>query len=140
MSFGYTPYALLLLASAAVLAALAFYAFRRRSTPGATAFALLMLAACERKLTHALELGAAGLSAKVFWSKVGYLGVVALPPVWLAFALYYTGLEKRWLTRRNLALLSVVPLITLALVWTNGAHGLVWSSIGIDASGSCRHA
>jgi hypothetical protein len=66
VSFRYTPYTLLLLAIAAVLAALAFYAFKRRGTPGATAFALLMLAACEWKLTYALELGAAGLAAKVF--------------------------------------------------------------------------
>ncbi len=135
MSFQYTSYALLPLASAAVLAALSFFAFRRRATPGATPFALLMLAGCQWKLAYALEMGAADLPAKVLWAKVGYLGLAALPLAWLAFALNYTGSGKRLLTPRNLALLSLVPLLTVGLTWTNGAHGLVWDSTRLDASG-----
>ena len=92
VSFGYAPYALLLMASAAVLAAPGVIAVRRRSTPGATAFALVMMAACEWKLSHALEMGANALSSQVFWSKAAYLGAVALPPAWLSLALHYTGL------------------------------------------------
>ena len=39
------------------------------------------------------------------------------------------------LTRRNLLLLAIIPLITVLLVWTNGIHGLVWSEVTLDRSG-----
>jgi PAS domain-containing protein len=84
---------------------------------------------------YALELGAGDLAAKVFWAKVEYLGIAAVPLAWLVFALRYTGREG-WLTRRNLALLAALPLVTLLLVWTNEAHGLVWSSTRLGAPGA----
>jgi PAS domain S-box-containing protein len=52
------------------------------------------------------------------------LGAVT-PVMWLTFAIQYAGRGK-WLSRRNLTFLSLIPLLTIALVWTNGLHGLVW--------------
>ena len=52
----------------------------------------------------------------------------------MLFALLYTG-RGRWVTRRALMLLAVVPAISLALIWTNGAHHLFWSFREIDTSG-----
>jgi signal transduction histidine kinase len=46
----------------------------------------------------------------------------------LWFALEYARLD-RWLTRRNLALLSISPLVGLLLIFTNQTHHLVWQSI-----------
>ncbi len=34
-----------------------------------------------------------------------------------------------------MALLAVVPAITLLMVWTNETHGLIWSSVELDTSG-----
>jgi len=130
----YTPYNIPLLIATAVMAALALFAWRRRTVSGATPFALLMLAVAEWSLGYVLELGNADLPTKVFWAKVQYLGIVTVPLTWLAFVLQYTG-RARWLTRRNLALLAIVPLITLLLVWTNEIHGLIWSEVIIDTSG-----
>src|SRR5207302_390629 len=67
-------------------------------------------------------------------SKVEYLSITAGPIFWLAFAAHYTR-HDRWLTPRARALLSVIPLTTLALVFTNEAHGLIWSKITLDTSG-----
>ena len=92
---------------------------------GAATLALLMAAAAEWSWGYALETGAVDLATKLFWAKVQYLGIVTLPLAWLAFALQYTR-QDRWLTRRNIALLSIVPALTLLLVWTNQAHRLVW--------------
>ena len=139
VSLHYTPYASLSLASAAALAVLAALAWGRRDAPGAKAFAALMLAGCWWKLVYALVLASGGLDAKLFWVKVEYLGVVTMPLAWLALALGYAGVWGRRTRRRVLALLAVVPLATLALVWTNGArgepHGLVWASAALDRSG-----
>jgi PAS domain S-box-containing protein len=129
-----TPYSYLLLAAAAISAALVFYAWRRRGTPGAIPLALLMAGVCVWAAGYALELSGADLPTKVLWAKVEYLGIVTVPPAWLAFALQYTGREGL-LTRRNLILLSIIPLITLLLASTNEAHGLVWSYTGLEASG-----
>ena len=135
MHWQYTPYVLPVFIAAAIAAALAFLAWRRRSLPGATPFALLMLAVAEWSLGYALELGSADLPTEVFWVQVEYLGIVSVPTMWLVFVLQYTG-RKKWLTRRNTALLAIVPLVTLLLAWTNDLHGLIWSDVKQDTSGS----
>ena len=134
MRWQVTPYSYLLLMAAALSAALVSYAWRRRGTPGAETLALLMAGLCIWTAGYALELSGADLPTKIFWAKVEYIGIATVPVAWLAFALQYTGGEAR-LTGRNLALLSALPLITLLLAWTNEAHGLIWSSTGLDEDG-----
>jgi len=131
----YTPYILPLLAAAAISVALALYAWRRRSAPGVAPFIAVMLAVAEWSLASALQLVSTDLAAKLFWSKVRYLGVVVVSTAWLILVLQHTGREK-WLTRRNLILLTIEPLATLLLTWTNEFHHLIWRSIGLEVSGS----
>ena len=134
MRWHYNPFVFPLLA--AVLAiAIAFSAWRRRSMAGATLLAVLMVAVAEWSLEYALELRSATLENKLLWAKLEYLGIVTAPVAWLSFALQYTGQEK-WLTRRNLARLLLIPVFTLLLVWTNDSHGLIWSSAQLHQSGS----
>jgi hypothetical protein len=71
---------------------------------------------------------------ELFWAKIGYAGTVAAPLAWAVFAVAYTG-RDRWLAPRRLALVSVIPLVTLLLVLTNSAHQLVWSDPVLDRSG-----
>jgi PAS domain S-box-containing protein len=80
-----------------------------------------------------LELGSVALESKIFWGKVQYLGIASLPPLWAVFALQYTN-PGRWLTRRNLLLLAIIPIITIALVWTNEAHSLIWRQTKLQIS------
>jgi PAS domain S-box-containing protein len=135
MHWQHTPYTLPLIISAAISAALALFAWRRRPVSGATPVALLMLAVAQWQLGYALELASADLPSQLLWAKVEYLGMVMVPVAWLAFVFQYTGRE-RWLARRNLALLAIEPLVTLLLVWTNDLHGLIYSNIRLDTSGS----
>jgi PAS domain S-box-containing protein len=94
-----------------------------------------MFAVAEWSLGYTLELVSPALSTKLFWDNTTWLGAVSAPMLWLAFVLQYTG-RAGWLTRRNIALLVVEPLVTLLLVWTNPFHGLVESAIKLDTSGS----
>jgi PAS domain S-box-containing protein len=82
-------------------------------------------------LGYALGLASADLSAKVFWNKVQFLGAVIAPVAWLNYALRYAGHEK-WLTRRRVVLLGLVPFITLLFAFTNEAHGLLWSQVTLN--------
>ncbi|HEX9440650.1 MAG TPA: histidine kinase N-terminal 7TM domain-containing protein [Roseiflexaceae bacterium] len=127
MRWQYTPYALPLIIAAIICAVLAIHAWRRRPAPGATIFVVMMLAVTEWTSGYALELSSAELPMVIFWAKLEYLGIVVGPVAALILALAYTGRE-RWLTRRRLALLASIPIVTLLLVWTNDLHGLIWRS------------
>jgi len=133
MAWQWTPYTIPLIMVVAISAISALYVWRR-CTPWYRTGALLLLAGAVWLLGYALELGGAELPTKIFWNKVQYIGMAIVPTAWLILAFQYTGREK-WLTRRNLALLSIVPLITLLLVFTNEAHGLIWSYVVLDADG-----
>lgn len=84
---------------------------------------------------YGFEIGSLDIGSKVFWSQVQYLGIVTVPVAWFVFAMIYTGRE-RWIQPLNLALLAMVPLVTLVLVWTNGLHGLIWERTAIGPSGT----
>jgi signal transduction histidine kinase len=127
VSWHVTPYAVALFAAAVISAAAALAAWQRRDAPGGLPLALLMGAVAEWSLAFALEAAAVGVSAKIFWATIQYLGLVSSPVFLLMFALEYAQLDH-WLTRRRLAALWVIPLVTMAMAATNGWHGLLWTS------------
>jgi PAS domain S-box-containing protein len=129
MQWQNSPYAWAMILTALASGIVVLLAWRRRPAPGSWPMVFLMSAVALWSFAYALELGSANLEAQIFWAKVQYLGIVSVPVIWLVLALEYTGLD-RWLTRRNLLLLAIVPLLTLLLVWTNELHGLIWAQVG----------
>ena len=77
-----------------------------------------------------LEIASVDLSAKLLWGKIQYIGIVIVPLAWLIFAITH-AYQSRRVTLRSALVLSLVPLITVALVWTTEAHGLIWKEIGL---------
>lgn len=135
MNRHFSLYIWFLAGAAVVSVTLALLSWRRRSTPGAALFALLMLATAEWALMYALELESKNLPTALLWAKTGYLGIVTIPAAWLAFVLQHTGREK-WLAHRRWLLLTVEPAITVPLVWTNEAHGLIWKEVSWQTCGA----
>jgi PAS domain S-box-containing protein len=133
MSLKYTPYLIPLFTAAIVSIILAIYGWRRRHAPGAMPFTLLMISVAQWSCAYAFELGSAALQTKILWAHIKYLGVVIVPVAWLFFALKYTRREQ-WLKRQKIVLLTIVPLVTLLLVWTNDLHGLIWRTSELDTS------
>jgi PAS domain S-box-containing protein len=131
MTWQYHPYIVPLLIAGGVALAVAAVAWRRRAAPGGAALALLMLAAAEWALAYAAHWAGADMATKIFWLKALMLGNAALPVLFLAFACSYTN-AGHWLTRRNLILLALGPLITLLVVWSNAAHGLFWKQFWLE--------
>ena len=134
MDWQYSPYAPLLVLSAVICLCLAVFAWRRRPARGALPLALLMFVAAQSTLAYVLELVSADLPTMIFWAKVEYVGFVILPAAWLAFALEYTG-RSWWLTRRNVLLLAMEPMLTLLILFTNELHGWFYLQITLDSSG-----
>jgi PAS domain S-box-containing protein len=134
MRFQFIPYTWALLASAAVVTAMGFYAWRQRRVPGARPVAVISATAAVWSLANALEMAGIDLPTKLFWANVQYACYGVLPLACLALALHSAGREQ-WLTRRRLAWLAVVPAITLVLVWTEPLHSLVRQDISLDTAG-----
>jgi PAS domain S-box-containing protein len=125
MAWQGTPYTTLLIAAAVISAVSALYVWRRHPIPGSGTVILTACAGAVWMTGYALELGSPDPTTKDFWNKVQYLGIVIVPTSLFVFTLQYTG-RKPWITARNLLLLSIEPILTLLLVFTNEVHGLVW--------------
>ena len=128
-------YLALLLCSAAVTLLLSVYAWRhRRDAPGAHVFAFTTLSITLWPVAAALETLSPDLPTKLFWVNVQYLSIVTIPLGWALTSFEYTT-DGQWLTRRRVLLLSVLPVITLFLAWSNDPHGLIRHDVFLDTSG-----
>lgn len=133
MQWQINPYVFPMLLSAVLASSLAVLAWRRRPVPGATTLAVLMLVLTVWAILYAIELAAVDLASKLFWARLQYAAFLFVPVLWLVFVLQYTNQEKM-LNRRSIVLLAVVPLVTLALVWTTERHGLIYRRVSLDTS------
>ncbi len=123
-------FALPLIVVAFLLAGLAVHALRQHHRSGALTLGLLLLAMAVWSAGYAVELLVPTLNGKMLAAKAQYMGIVAIPPLWLAFALRYTG-HGAWLTNRRRLLLALPAAITFLLVMTNERHELIWVHVGL---------
>jgi PAS domain S-box-containing protein len=128
-----SPSVIPLFVSIFVALGLAILSWRRRETPSALYFFILMLGVTIWAFGTALELLVVDLTTKILFAKVTYIGVVAVLAAWMAFVLQITE-HERWLTRRTFILLLIDPILTLTLVWTNELHGLIWTEVTLTVS------
>ena len=130
----FNPVALSLAIPALISGSLAFYAFARRPVVGSRVFAFLMLALCVWSVFYGLELSCVTIDGMLACAAVEYLGIASVPVLWLILTLLYTGREK-WVTRRNVILLFVVPSITVVMVATNQLHHFYYDTASVDTGG-----
>lgn len=64
---------------------------------------------------------------QVGFQRIVYLGVIGATTSWLLFAICFSGFD-RWLDKRLIIVLLVVPLSSTALVMTLGQHQLLYTS------------
>ncbi|WP_322798632.1 histidine kinase N-terminal 7TM domain-containing protein [Thermoflexus sp.] len=128
------PLILMLFGAASIALGVAVYAWRARPAPGSTALFLLNMLIALWTSGYALELLQIDLPNKIFWAKVQYLGIAFVPTLWLIVALQYTG-RARWTSPIRLGVLSLEPLLTIGLAWTNEHHGLIWATVALDTHG-----
>jgi PAS domain S-box-containing protein/putative nucleotidyltransferase with HDIG domain len=100
-------------------------AIKRRHRPTWKIGLVLLLACAEITFAHAMQEISSDFSDRVFWYKMTQLGFTILPAAFLCLAIRYIEPERR-VKLGMLALLSVIPLITNAMIFTNEFHGLMW--------------
>lgn len=113
---------------------IACYAWRRRSIPGATIIFFLMLGASVAVFAHGMELMSLALPDKLIWVKIRYMGTALIYPMLLLLALWYTN-RRQWLTVRGVMLLFILPVFSLAALFTDNLHHLHYASLGLDTDG-----
>jgi PAS domain S-box-containing protein len=116
---------------ALLLLALSGYAWHRRRVPGASSFAIGCVFSALWIAGSLMELAAVDVGTKILWVKFQAIWQVPATTAIACFVLEYAW-PGRWLTRRNLALLSLAPLTFMVLILTDDLHHLVWHGFAFD--------
>jgi len=92
---------------------------------------LMMLADSYWAINAGLDANATSLAAHRLLTVLSYPGVVSVPVFFFIFVVIFSDHED-WLSKRNLALLWLIPIITVLLVVTNEWHHFHWSYLVPD--------
>lgn len=123
------PSALVLGSIVAAVVAVAVASWRQRDrTRGARSFALLALASALWVLAEGAQAIATDPIARLTWMQLRVLAVAALPVAFLVFANDDARRVPR-LDRHAVALLLVIPAISVGLAWTFPLHELLWRAV-----------
>lgn len=117
-------YIIFLLISGTLPIFLGFYLRKREVSTRVKLFEAVMASASFWSFAYLLQVLSVWPSP-AFWLKFKYMGIVVLPVAWLSFALEYVG-KKKWVSRRNVFVLSLIPILTLVSAWTNNMHHFFW--------------
>jgi diguanylate cyclase (GGDEF)-like protein/PAS domain S-box-containing protein len=119
----YTPY---LFVSALIALITASIAWKRRTAPGATPLFLMLISMSIWAGSNGLLLESKDPNWQIFWFDILTLGAFMGTPAFWAFGVEFTN-RRRWLTTRNLLLISAVPVVSVILSWTTDYHGLFYT-------------
>lgn len=110
---------------------LGYFSWRRRKVPGALAFAVGCFFAMLWTIGSCLEIAAVDFSTKVFWVKFHALWQIPTVTALSCFFIEYAGFG-RFLTRRNLILISFPVIVFFSLMVTDQYHHLIWTSFSME--------
>jgi len=89
-------------------------------------------------ISYAFEFANPDLDLKILWSKISYLGIAFIPVCYFIFTTAYSQ-KKNFINSKNIVLLSIIPVLTIILVFTNEKHHLMWPSISLDLANNIAH-
>jgi PAS domain S-box-containing protein len=133
-AYAYTPAIWPPLVAAVLLAAIGLYAWRRRDAPGAKPFVAISVLSILILLGIAFEAAAVAPAMKLAWYKFQFVLLVVAVTAVTCFVLDY-AYPGRWLTRRNVILLSIPGLLCLIMAVINDSQ-LIWRQLEGGADGS----
>lgn len=115
-------YALLLTIAAGFSLVSAALLWRRWNVPGVTPLFVFFIGLFVWSATYVPYWLVTTSAARLFWLDVTFFGVVIGPTALFVFTLYFAQ-HERWVTRRFVLLLTIQPILTLVLLWSDPAHG-----------------
>lgn len=136
MHWQYTSIVWIYVAGAVLAGWMAVYAWRRRTIPGAAAFALMETGTAVWSAGYALEICRSDLPSMIFYANVAWTGAAIEVPAILALGLQFIRAGK--FSRRTIFWQALLPAITLVIVWTSNFHNLVRHSMSVRTVGSLK--
>jgi signal transduction histidine kinase len=121
----YTVYLVLAPIAGVISIASTIIAWRGRKVSGFTSLIWLLVCVTGFLTFNLLEFLTPTEAATFFWARAAYLFVTALPALWIAFALEYTG-RRRWIQPGRFWVLCLVPLVTLVCALYNPLSTWMW--------------
>jgi signal transduction histidine kinase len=131
--YAYTPHIWPSVLTVFFLIGLGSYSWHRRNVPGALPFAIYCLLALPMLAGKIIGYLAIDFETKIVWFRVENSWWLPVATAMTCFILEYAR-PRRWLTRRSLLLLSIAPLLALALILTNDIHHLSIREYGFNGS------
>jgi PAS domain S-box-containing protein len=86
----------------------------------------LVASAAVWAFAYGMEFAASGIDSKILWAKFSYLGISFLPVFYFCFASSFSS-KLNIINKTNIGLISVIPVMTIILVFTNDFHHLIWT-------------
>ncbi|KYC49471.1 MAG: sensory histidine kinase AtoS [Candidatus Methanofastidiosum methylothiophilum] len=126
----FTVYQIPLFLSSIVSVILIGLLLKRKKSRVNTYLMLLLISIFIWSFTDLLNLFSTSLSEKIFWTNFTYFGSAILPVFWILFVLEYVG-KGDVITRFRIILLSIIPIVSIILLWTNDYHQLMRESINL---------
>lgn len=123
----------LLLISGAILAALAFYAHKKKQVAGAQAFSLLLAAMMVHTIAYAFELRSESLAQMRFIVLIEYLAA-AFYPALLVNYIHQQSKDKHMVKKFLVLLLAILNMLVYLSVFTNDYHNLYYTKTFLDFS------
>lgn len=105
---------------------------RRMRVPGALSLAVLSFSIALWSASYLLQKGLP--SGGLLYAAISYLGAAAVSIALFSFCLTYTN-RSRWISRRNMALLSVLPALTQLLFWVEPWRRIFFTGWGFTSIG-----
>ncbi|MGQ3329704.1 histidine kinase N-terminal 7TM domain-containing protein [Halorubrum sp. FL23] len=113
---------------------LGYVAWTDREEPGGTEVALYLLCGGGISLLYAVRVAAASELAMIVALNLSTPLVAAVPGVWMAFVLAFTG-HDRWRTENRTVALAAPAFVWVLTAWSSGTHGLSRRSLTAVADG-----
>ncbi len=125
MAYTFTLYSIIFLVTTMISLFVAFLAWQRKHINGAKELTRLTIVSAIWTFANFFESAAILPETKIFWSKIEYFGAAGTPLFYLFFTLRFTG-NHRFITHKTFGILAIVPLVTIALAFTNELHHIIW--------------
>ncbi|MGM0499889.1 MAG: histidine kinase N-terminal 7TM domain-containing protein [Bacillota bacterium] len=133
MNYKFVPYLIPLTASFIIMIILAFYSYKNCNVKGAKTFVLNMILGAIWAGANALEMAGSDFETKIIWANLQYLVYAFAPLAWLTMVLQFSSRENL-VNKKNLLLMSIIPVTTFFLAWTDQYHGLIRSNFELKAA------
>jgi diguanylate cyclase (GGDEF)-like protein len=110
---------------------IAIFAYLNRQAPGAIPLGITLSAVALYLAFNLMELMAPDEQMTRFYASLCYLFIGIIPLGWISFAFEFTD-HKQWIRSVYFKLLLIIPILAVALVFTNSMHHLIWQRIAYE--------